>query len=218
MKSPAGRAKEWKRKRATNSLDATEKRQIETQLLSMGLAGLQENGSPSPELIAQLAGIVNDWKGAPNRHGEWVDRHKFLRDLLAECDKRYRNEMYEAIVPHLKFHAYPLAHYESMITARMEGLISIGAARAEGQAPKPIEVGGKKYAPARNGLATHGMATLHCQFCWKKKRFVADTPVGALIKARDSGWKRMPEKWTCPGCVKKLSAAAPRRLAQALVN
>lgn len=187
-------------------MDATEKRQIETQLLKMGLAGLQVNGDPSSELVGQLAAMVNDWKGAPNRHGEWIDRHKFLRDLLAECDKQYRNEMYEAITPHLKFMAYPLAHYESMMTERMGGLISKRAAAVEGKAPHPIEVGGKKYADASASEATHAIVTMHCQYCWKKKRFVADTPVGALIKARDSGWKRMPEKWTCPVCVKKLPA------------
>ena len=172
----------------------------------MGLAGLQANGDPSPELIGQLAGMVNTWQGAPNRHGEWIDRHKFLRDLLAECDKKYRSDMYEAIVPHLKFKAKPLAHYETMMTERMSNLVSKGAARVEGRAPHPIEVGAKKYADAPASLATNAIATLHCQYCWKKRRFVADTPVGALIKARDSGWKRMPDKWTCPSCIKKIPA------------
>lgn len=187
-------------------MNATEKRQLETQLLRMGLAGLQANGDPSPELVQQLAGIVNKWQTSPNRHGEWIDKHKFLRDLLAECDKQYRTEMYEAIVPHLKFKALPLSHYETMMTERMSGLISKQAARVEGEAPKPIEVGGKKYANASAAEATHAIATIHCQYCWKKKRFVADTPVGALIKARDAGWKRVPDKWTCPACVKKIPA------------
>lgn len=186
-------------------MDATEKRQIETQLLKMGLAGLQTNGAPSPELVGQLADTVNNWHGAPNRHGEWIDRHKFLRDLLAECDKQHRNEMYEAIKPHLKFLVKPLSSYESMMTERINTLTSKGAARAEGKAPHPIEIGGKKFRAAKASEATNAIATLHCQGCWKKKRFVADTPVGALIAARDAGWKRMPDKWTCPPCVRKLT-------------
>lgn len=178
----------------------------------MGLAGLQANGDPSPELIGQLAGMVNTWQGAPNRHGEWIDRHKFLRDLLAECDKQYRSDMYEAIVPHLKFKARPLSHYETMMTERMSGLISKGAARVEGRAPHPIEVGGKKYAAAPAALATHAVATLHCQRCFRKKRFLADTPVGAMIAARKAGWKRLYDKEsiqkeTCPNCVKKIEEA-----------
>jgi hypothetical protein len=187
-------------------MDAKEKRQMETHLLRLGLAGLQENGDPSPEFIQQIAAIVNNWQTSPNRHGEWIDKHKFMRDLLAECDASYRNEMYSAIAPHLSFKALPLASYETMITERMEALVSKGAARVEGRAPHPIEVGGRKYGPASASEATHGMATLHCQRCWKKKRFIADTPVGALIAARNAGWARMPEKWTCPGCVKKVAA------------
>lgn len=172
----------------------------------MGLAGLQASGDPSPELIQQVAAVVNNWQATPNRYGEWIDRHKFLRDLFAECNEADRGEMYSAIVPYLRFKALPLASYEAMMTERMGALVSKRAARIEGQAPKPIEVGGKKYAEVAAWQATHAIATLHCQYCWKKKRFVADTPVGALIKARDSGWKRMPDKWTCRACVKKIPA------------
>ncbi len=94
-------------------MDATDKRQLETQLMQMGLAGLSEDGDPSPDLIQQIAAIVNNWQGSPNRHGEWIDRHKFLRDLLAECNQSDRGEMYSAITPHLNFLPYPLARYEN---------------------------------------------------------------------------------------------------------
>ena len=187
-------------------MEDNERRQLETQLMRLGLAGLDASGHASPELVQQIAGIVNTWQTAPNRHGEWIDRHKFLRDLLGECDASGRGQMYEAIRPHLNFMVLPLSSYESMIRERMENLISKGAARVEGDAPSPIEVGGRKYRDAAAGEATHAIVTLHCQRCWKKKRFLADTPVGALIAARDAGWKRMPDKWTCPSCVKKVAA------------
>lgn len=191
-------------------MDATEKRQLETQLLQMGLAGLRENGDPSPELIQQIAAMVNAWPGHPNRHGEWIDRHKFLRDLLAECDQKDRAEMYAAIVPHLNFAVYPLSQYETMMTERMSRLISKRAARAEGRAPHPVEIGGKKYRQASAAEATHGMATLLCPNCGKQKRFVADTPVGALIAARKAGWARLPDKWHCPTCVKSAQRKAAK--------
>ncbi len=188
-------------------MDAAEKRQLETGLMKLGLAGLQENGAASPELIQQIAAIVNNWQSTPNRHGEWIDRHKFLRDLLSECDQANRGQMYSAITPHLNFKALPLSSYETMMTERMSKLVDKRAARVEGQAPKPIEVGGKKYTQASAEEATHAIATLHCQRCWRKKRFVADTPVGAMIAARRAGWARFPDKETCPHCIKKLTAA-----------
>jgi hypothetical protein len=188
-------------------VDATEKRQLETELVKIGLAGLNASGDPSPELIQQIAGIVNNWQGAPNRHGEWIDRHKFMRDLLAECDQADRSEMYSAIAPHLSFTPYPLAQYETMMTERMSRLVSKGAARVQGEAPAPVEVGGKRYVRTRAADATHAIATLHCQRCWKKKRFVADTPAGAMIAARKAGWQRMPE-WTCPICIRKIATGS----------
>lgn len=193
-------------------MDATEKRKVETQLVKMGLAGLAENGAASPALIQQIAGVVNNWKSAPNRHGEWIDRHKFLRDLFSECDQAARAEMYAAITPHLSFPALPLSSYESMITERINGLVSKRAMRVEGQAPKPVEVGGRKYRAAQSGESAQAMATLHCQNCWRKKRFIADTPAGAMIAARKAGWQRVPigrfsasPKETCPQCLKKMA-------------
>lgn len=194
-------------------MDATEKRQLETELLKMGLAGLSENGDPSPELIQQMAAIVNAWQGSPNRHGEWIDKHKFLRDLLAECDEAKRGNMYSAITPHLNFTPHSLAQYETMMTERMSRLVSKRAARAEGRAPHPIEIGGKKYRRASAKEATHAVATLVCPGCGKTKRFVADTPVGALIEAKKAGWARIPDKWHCPICVK-----TAQRKAKAMVN
>ena len=181
---------------------------METQLLRLGLAGLKENGDPTPELIQQIAAIVNNWQTSPNRHGEWIDKHKFLRDLLAECDQSYRSDMYGAIAPHLNFKVLPLASYESMMTERMSALISKGAARVEGRAPHPIEVGGRKFRAASATAATHAIMTLHCPRCDKEKRFLGDTPVGALIAARKAGWARMPDKWTCPVCVKAMARKA----------
>jgi hypothetical protein len=95
-------------------MNQKDKRQLETQLVAMGLAGLQRNGDPSPELVQQMAGIVNSWQGSPNRLGEWIGKHEFLRDLLNECDRDKRQDMYEAIRPFLKFKVKAFNHYELM--------------------------------------------------------------------------------------------------------
>ena len=181
-------------------MDATEKRQIETQLLRMGLAGLQESGQPTAELVQQISEIVNRWPSHWNREGEWIDRHMFLRDLLAECEAKNRSEMYAAIVPYLNFTAHPLSHYENLITQRVSRLATRGL-EVTGEAPNPIEVGGKKYRDAMPGESAIAMVTLHCQRCWKKKRFVSDTPAGAMIMARKAGWQRFGKE-TCPKCVR----------------
>src|SRR5260370_12921179 len=121
----ASKAKSLGRNRKNrNNVDATDKRQLETELLKMGLAGLSANGEPSPDLIQQIAAIVNNWQPSPNRHGEWIDRHMFVRDLLAECDQDERGHMYSAIAPHFTFAPYPLARYETLMTERMAKLVS----------------------------------------------------------------------------------------------
>lgn len=178
--------------------------------MKTGLAAIDSVEDVSA-FVEVMAKVVNTWQPSHNRQGEFITRHKFLRDLLAECDQKNRSEMYSALVPHLNFKALPLADYESMMRERVSALVSKGAMKVEGQAPKPIDVGGKKYAEAPASLATHALAKLHCWTCPKKKNFLAETPVAAMIDARKAGWQRMPTadgpKETCPGCVKKILAS-----------
>jgi len=184
-------------------LDAKEKRQLETELLKMGLPGLQQSGAPTGELVQEIAGIVNMWPGHYNRHGEWIDKHKFLRDLLSECDESQRSDMYWSIVPHLTFKVRPLGHYESLIAERIGNLISKRAARVEGKAPHPIEIGLRKVLPAE---ATHVIAKLKCYKCKRAQEFVGDTPAGAMIAGRKAGWMRdmTVQKEVCPNCKSKI--------------
>lgn len=223
-------------------MEATEKRQLETTLVKMGLAGLEESGAATPELIQQIAGVVNNWQPSPNRHGEWIDRHKFLRDLFSECDQADRGAMYSAIVPYLRFTAYSLSRYETMMTERMGALASKGAAKTQGQAPRPLLVGDRtaiakadskrlrrKQSRARQQLkagdifvaeglpedATHVMATLRCYKCQKSANFLGDTPAGAMIAGRKAGWVRDMGvmKEMCPTCAKM-----PANCTKVLVN
>ena len=184
-------------------MNADERRNLETEVMKAGLAGLAELPGGVNDFIQIIAKIVNNWQTSPNRQGEWIDQHKFLRDLLGECDSADRGAMYSAIVPHLTFKALPLASYEAMMTERMSRLVSKGAARQEGQAPAPVQVGDEKYVEAPAAVATHAIAKVRCQ-CGKKKVFLADTPVGAMIAARKAGWQRIAGRETCPHCSKKL--------------
>lgn len=186
-------------------MDPNEHRRLETELVRGGLPGLHERleSGDGNDVSQVIADAINGWRGHPDRYGEFIGRHEFFRDLLAECEPAYRGEMYAAIAGRLAFAPKSLAEYESMIKARVSRLVSNRVMQVDGRAPHPIEVGGKKYAEVGASEATHAVVTVHCQRCWRKKRFVSDTPAGAMIAARKAGWQRIGKE-TCPRCVHKV--------------
>lgn len=193
-------------------MDAKEKRRVETELVRMGLAGLSADGAPSGELVQQLAAIVNSWQTAPTRLGEYIDKHKFLRDLLNECEPAERSAMYDAIKPHLTFKVHPLSHYESMIALKAGEMVSQHRMRVEGERPQPITVGGNKYVVASKARATNVVATFTCYRCRRFDKFVAETPVGAMTEGRKAGWTREKgvNKEICPACTIALAESITR--------
>lgn len=164
----------------------------------MGLAGLSD-----PELIEQLAHLVSAWPG---------DKHDYLRDLLNECDQENRYEMYEAIAPKLKFKPLSFSQYEAQIAIKAGQMVSQGRMRVEGQAPKPIEIGGSKLRVVPKQFATGAVATVKCHRCPKVDQFLADSPAGAMIEAREAGWTREKgvDKETCPECSEALAGSVVR--------
>jgi hypothetical protein len=187
-------------------VNAEEKRATETLALQLGLKGIAE--SDQGQLIELIAAMVNSWQGAPNRHGEWIDRHKFLRDLFSECDAKDRQEMYNAIVPRLTFKAKPLSHYETMMAERVGNLVSKRAARVEGDRPRPIEIGESKYMLVAPRQASNVVATVVCHRCGERAQFVEPTAVSAMTAARRAGWTREKgvNKETCPPCSEAVAA------------
>lgn len=179
-------------------MDAKEKRRVENELMVIGLAPLDD-----PELIEQMAQLVSQWPG---------DKHDFLRDLLNECDADKRYEMYEALRPKLKFKALSFSQYEAQIAIKAGNMVSQGRMRVEGSAPKPIEIGGHKFAIVPRNQASGAVATVRCHCCPKTDQFMADTPAGAMIAARKAGWVRDKalNKETCPECSEALAATVVR--------
>lgn len=176
-------------------MNQSEKRKLENQLMSMGLAKLD-----SPELIQQLAEMVNNWPG---------DRHEFLMGLINECDDKDRSEMYNAIRPHLKFNPLPLDTYVAHIAERAGALVSQRKMRVEGSRPLPVQVGRDTFVPVPKADATAAVATVRCHRCNKVEKFVAETPAGAMLQARKAGWIREPgvNKECCAECQAKLVAS-----------
>ena len=169
-------------------MDDKERRQLENQLLTIGLAGLTDS-----ELIQELANMVSNWPG---------DKHQFLEDLLNQCDLDKRWQMYDAITPKLRFKALPLSTYEARIALRASELISQRKMRVEGQTPRPIEIQGRKFEKVPRALATNAVATVKCYRCKRMASYLGDTPAGAMIAARKDGWTRdkAVNKEVCKAC------------------
>lgn len=176
-------------------MDQASKRKLENELLTMGLAGLD-----SPELIQQMAELVNRWPG---------DKHEYLTDLINECDPENRAEMYNAIRPHLKFKPMALDQYVARIAERAGAAVSKRQMRVEGSAPRPIQVGNASYVPVPKALSNRAVATVRCHRCPKVEKFVDDTPAGAMLLARKAGWIREKgvNKECCADCAAKLEAS-----------
>lgn len=73
-------------------MNATEKRQLDTELMKMGLTKLAD-----PVLILQLAMLVQG--------------HEHFMEMIQACAVDKRTEMYEALRPHLRFEALPIDQY-----------------------------------------------------------------------------------------------------------
>jgi hypothetical protein len=170
-------------------MNSKQKRQLENELLVMGLARLDD-----PELIQQLAELVSNWPG---------DKHDFLRDLLNECDADKRYEMYHAIAPKLRFKPLLLTQYEDQIAEKAGAMVSQGRMRVEGSAPKPVEINGHQLHITDQAHADCGWAVVCCHVCGKREKFLGETPVDAMTKARKTGWVRNVDlsEETCPECL-----------------
>ena len=158
-------------------MKADEHRKLENQLMVMGLNRLED-----PELVPQMAGIINRYGG-----------HDFFEALLGECHAEKRTEMYEALRPHLTFKPLPLEQYISHIKERAGNVASAG---------QPIELGEKKYVEVLPENAQGCIAKLTCYKCTKQQEFFGETPVDAAVHAREAGWVRdlVRQKEICPDC------------------
>ena len=158
-------------------MDAKERRELENQLVVMGMARLND-----PELIQQFAVIINTYGG-----------HDFFEGLLGECEPVKRTEMYEALRPHLNFNPWPLDTYIEHIKARA----SMFASRDE-----PVMAEGQKFMFTTPSDANAVLVTLTCYKCTRQEHFVGATPADAAIKARSAGWIRdlVKQKEICPKC------------------
>ena len=86
-------------------------------------------------------------------------------------------------------------------------MVSQRKMRVEGQRPRPLTIGGKKYEVTDEVNGECCVVTLKCK-CKKATRLICDTPAGGMIQARKLGWVRNPvdNHEMCPKCAKKKAA------------
>lgn len=166
-------------------MNARDRRQLENQLLSMGLPDLSD-----PALIQVIADLVNAYP-IPS------ERPQFFCDLLNECEGSKRPEMYNALRPLLHFKVPTLAEVETAITYKAERMVG-----RSGSAKAP-----EADAPAGTTLK------LTCHACRKESDFGGLTVADAMAAARKAGWGRgpVPGEEFCAEC--RFKAFVPNLIA-----
>jgi len=156
-------------------MNAEERRKMETDLIKSGFSGLND-----PELIPAMATLITN--------------HEILRALLNDCSRAERGQMLEALRPHLPFEAREVEYYEERTAEKFRDW--------ENERNKII-AGDQQFERTLRELATHAVVKLKCYKCTKESRnYAGDTPLGAVISARQDGWVREKEtnKEVCPKC------------------
>lgn len=164
---------------------------------------LRHFGLPSSigEAIAGLAKTIRD--------------HVHFERLLTETDGADRQELYDSVVPHLRFSAKPLDVYisDAKHRAERERWPTLGA---DGQLhPFKPAADVKSIEKAAEDAIVADLAartlTLVCSKCTRIGTFVGiegETPVQVVMKAREAGWiydyLSTPTREICPKCPSSL--------------
>lgn len=155
-------------------MNEAERRKLETSLIKSGFSGLND-----PGLVKEFAKLITS--------------HEILRALLNDCSRLERGAMLEAVRPYLPFKPHPLDWYEMQTAQKFEAWES---------ERNRIIAGDREFAETCKELATHIVVTLKCSKCRHTARFVGESPLGAVILARQDGWfrERGTNKEVCPKC------------------
>lgn len=165
-----------------------ERRKLENQLVVMGLSGLN-----SPDLVVQMANLINNHPGFTNSHA-------FYLGFINGCPQEKRTEMYEALRPHLKFDVWPLEKYISLLKEHASNVESYYDPVKVGT--EPIRFNGQDLQEVGSKDADACLLKLTCYKCTKSAEFYGQTVVTAITVARADGWKRdlAEQKEVCPDC------------------
>lgn len=168
-----------------------------------------ESNAINRVLKARGLGSLED-SGVTERLARQVEDHQHFTELLRACEPMLRREMYEAMLPHLRFQAKTLEDY--IIAAKEQA--------AAGELPT-IESNGnlKPYMMPMVGNGTAVAAIeipdfelwVQCARCKKESFFYAERMADAIAGARDAGWAwdEMETAHLCPNCLDIYAVDAP---------
>lgn len=168
-----------------------QRRELETSLIRSGFKGLND-----PELLPEMAKLITN--------------HEVLRALLNECSRMERNAMLQAVKPYLPFEAYDVEWYENRTAEKFEQYE---------ETRRRMIVGDQNFEEVCKELASHVVVTLTCSRCTRAINYAGESPLGAVILARQDGWVRekatnkevcmkhkcadRSKKQACAGCGRK---------------
>jgi hypothetical protein len=123
-----------------------------------------------------------------------VQDHTHFTELLKACEPALRREMYEAMVPHLKFPAKPLDEY---IIAAKE--------HAENAQLPTIEADGtlKAFAIPEIDIPEFELCVV-CSKCEREGFFYGERRADAIFELRHAGWafdESVMQKHICANCL-----------------
>jgi hypothetical protein len=158
-------------------------------------AALKNHGWTVGNAIAKMALLIRD--------------HKHLENILSGQDGKTRQEIYDAVRPHLRFTPWPLDSY----------VAAMGRTAEAKQLPIQNPDGTlREFSPAQDVRTVQKSAedaiardlakrtlTMVCVKCLRQEQFFGigtETPVTVILKAREQGWVFNPanETETCPQC------------------
>ena len=133
---------------------------------------------------------LDDPQGLATQLGYLVDDDEHFKRLINKCDPQYRNEMYQALAPHLRFTPRPLDTYISEL-----------GMEAEAQQLPTVDEDGKFHAfniqDIKSRLVISEIVEEHlakqhlhlvCRSCTREQVFHGGTKADAIHKARAEGW------------------------------
>lgn len=169
-------------------MDIEGRRKLENQLIVMGLNRLED-----PELIPELAKLINTHPGFTNSHA-------FYLGMLNECNQEKRRKMYDALRPLLTFDVWPLEKYVMLLKQHAGNVESHG--HPYKVSDEPVKFGGNEFREVMPDAAEACLLKLTCYKCTGTEEFYGLTPVQAITVARDTGWVRdlAAQKEICPKC------------------
>lgn len=163
---------------------STERQKVDRALKTRGLGGLSD-----PKLVSQLAFLVRN--------------HEHFRKILIVLHPKERYQCYEALRPHLRFQAKPLADYISEAADLAARELQRSAYETQSAMDLLAQDAIRKAQAIEN---KQGLIKFKCRTCERTDSFAGKLPEDSAAAAERDGWRVIappppsPSHILCPQC------------------